>query len=190
MKKRLVNQKQLSQILDISPQAVGKLVARGSIIRDSVGLIDLDHPENAAYLRDKGINPRKIKISASPATLKAPASTRSGNERTISELQKIKLEKQTAKLEIEIDRLNKKLLPIEFVDGVYILHVEGLHSLLERFAATYIRDVGKKILEAGEILPAHIEEFTGFILTAMHDNKMSVMKKLEAYDPKNSPGRF
>ena len=86
--------------------------------------------------------------------------------------------------EFQADAQNKDLAPMEVIDSIHFRYLERFNSNMERLASVYIGEVGKEILEAGEILPAHIEKFLSHILNAIHDNKLAVAKEFKKYDPK------
>jgi hypothetical protein len=65
--KKQVSQKQLSQILNVTPQAVAGLTARGRLLRDNEGFYNLTAKENKSYLSEKGIDIKKIQIPETPA---------------------------------------------------------------------------------------------------------------------------
>jgi len=86
--------------------------------------------------------------------------------------------------EFQADAQNKDLAPMEVIDSIHFRYLERFNSNMERLASVYIGEVGKEILEAGEVLPAHIEKFLSHILNAIHDNKLAVAKEFKKYDPK------
>ena len=95
-----------------------------------------------------------------------------------------KLVAETKIKEFQAEAQNKNLIPTEVIDSIHFRYLERFNSNMERLASVYIGEVGKEILEAGEVLPAHIEKFLSAILNAIHDNKLAVAKEFKKYDPK------
>ncbi len=87
------------------------------------------------------------------------------------------------KKELQVLVMEKKYLPTEIVEDIYFTYLEKFNSAVERYASTYIKDTGKKILESGEVLPEHIESFTQKILETIHNNKKAVHKEKVKYEP-------
>lgn len=87
------------------------------------------------------------------------------------------------KKQMQVEILEKKYLPANFIEYCYIRYIERLHSTLERSAGVYIQEVGNAILNAGEILPEHIEKFTSLVLEAIHNNKKAVKREVDKYEP-------
>lgn len=180
---------QLSQVLGITGQAVSGLEKRGRLIRDEVGLYDLKNPENKKYVEGRGIDIKKIQIPETPAPgrpvvnrpagkIKTPA-----NNKSRSELTEENLILKNEKLRLEIAKKNKELLPTQLVEDLYITYLEKFNSTIERLAGTYIRDIGKDILEAGEVQPKHITRFINNVLEITHNNKIAVQKLFTQYTP-------
>lgn len=90
------------------------------------------------------------------------------------------------KKELQVLILEKKYLPIEFIEDVYITYLERFNTTVERLAGTYIKDIGKDILNSGEVQPKHIEAFTQKILEIIHTNKKSVHKEKIKYEPRST----
>jgi hypothetical protein len=95
-----------------------------------------------------------------------------------------KLVAETKIKEFQAEAQNKNLIPFETIDNIYFRYMERFNSTVERIASVSIGEIGKEILEAGEVLPAHIEKFLSMILNAQHDNKLAVAKEFKNYDPK------
>lgn len=90
------------------------------------------------------------------------------------------------KKELQVLILEKKYLPTDFIEDVYITYLERFNTAVERHAGTYIKDVGKDILEKGEVQPIHIEMFTSKILELTHNNKKAVHREKIKYEPRST----
>ena len=86
--------------------------------------------------------------------------------------------------ELKADALEKKLLPTDFVQDHLFRYIEKLNSNIERTASVYVTDMGKQILSDGEVLPKHIEKFTGDCLALIDDTKKAIVKAIKKYEPK------
>jgi len=159
------------------------------LVRDEDGLYNLSDPENRSYLKEKGIKISEIKIPETPAAgrpvvnrpagkIKTPA-----NNKSRSELTEENLILKNEKLRLEIAKKNKELLPTQLVEDLYITYLERFNTTVERLAGTYIRDIGKDILEAGEVQPIHITRFINNVLEITHNNKQTVQKLFTQYTP-------
>lgn len=90
------------------------------------------------------------------------------------------------KKELQVLILEKKYLPTDFIEDVYITYLERFNTTIERLAGTFIKDIGKDILDRGEVQPKHIEAFTTKILEVIHNNKKSVHKEKIKYEPRST----
>ena len=185
-----LNQKQLSQVLNISSQAVGGLTTRGRLVRDAEGLYNLSDKENKAYLKEKNIDLKKIQIpEIAPAgrpvqnkpqgKIKTPIN---GIDKSGAELNRELTQKKIEKLNFEMEIKKKKYLPTDFIENQLVSYIAKLNSNIERTAATSIKDMGKKILDAGEVNSAMITEWTNLFLTLCHNTKIQVLNELKNYN--------
>jgi len=177
--------------LSISPQAVNGLTTRGRLVRDNSGMYDLSNKENRSFLKERNIKISEIKIPETPAPgrpvvnrpvgkIKTP---HNGIDKTQSDLKKENIELKNEKLRLEIARKNKELLPTQLVEDLYITYLERFNTTVERLAGTYIKDIGKDILDKGEVQPIHITRFINNILQITHNNKQTVQKLFSEYTP-------
>ena len=90
------------------------------------------------------------------------------------------------KKELQVLILEKKYLPVEFIEDVYITYLERFNTTVERLAGTFIKDIGKDIIDRGEVQPKHIEAFTTKILEIIHNNKKAVHKEKLKYEPRSN----
>ncbi len=123
MKKRELSQRQLAEILRVSPQAVGKATAKKALFRNKVGLYDLSHPVNRAYLLERGLAPSRIRIPR-PGTpgrpVKGTASARgpvtvavrTGRDIDKSELKKEKVARQCLLLQEQNESVFENHVPV------------------------------------------------------------------------------
>lgn len=91
-----------------------------------------------------------------------------------------------AKMDIEemkVLTMQKKLFPADFIEYVFISHIEKLNSTIDRLASTAIQDIGNSILEAGEVKAEHIEKFNNIILEACFNTKKIIKKEKDKYEP-------
>lgn len=203
----LITPTELARRCDITKMAAFKAIESGLIpfiLQGKRKMIDLDDPAVIEYMRgdyrqrdaakkndsepSQMLDKKQVKPKpASKSGPRKPAKSVQASELPTLDAHEMKRRSQFAdmrKREIQVETLQKKRLPVEFIDGVYIRFMEEFYSHMERHAATYIRDVGKKILESGEITGAHIEEFTEYILRAMHENKIKIDKYIDEYEPR------
>ena len=187
--KKQVSQKQLSQILNVTPQAVGGATARGLLFRDDSGLYDLTNKENAAYLKSKNIDIKKVSIPETPAPGRPVANRPQGkiksgviSDKSNAELNRELTQKKIEKLNFEMEVKKKKYLPTDFIENQLVSYIAKLNSNIERTAATSIKDMGKKILDAGEVNSAMITEWTNLFLTLCHNTKIQVLNELKNYN--------
>lgn len=186
-----LNQKQLSQVLNISSQAVGGLTTRGRLVRDEQGFYNLSDPENRSFLKERNIKISEIKIPETPApgrpVVNRPAgkikTPHNSNDKTQSDLKKENIELKNEKLKLELARKRKELLPVAIVEEIYITYLERFNSTVERLAGTYIKDISKDILDKGEVQPVHITKFINHVLEITHNNKLAVQNKFTEYTP-------
>lgn len=196
MKDLKVNQKQFGEILGVNPSSVDAARRKGYIVRDADGLYNLKIAENKSYIKDRGIDIKKIKIpSVLPAGRPLPGrkptgeikSPSTGIDKTQSELQKEYLQKRIAKLELERDIKLKKYLLTDFIEHFLFKYLESLNINIERTASVGIGDFSKKIIDAGELTQAIRVEFTNLFLSTIHRTKQQIINEIKNYDP-NSGG--
>jgi len=123
MKKRELSQRQLAEILRVSPQAVGKATAKKALFRNKVGLYDLSHPVNRAYLLERGLAPSRVRIprpgvpgrpvkgtahTRGPVVVTAPA----GRDIDKSELKKEKIARQCLLLQEQVKVIFEGHIPV------------------------------------------------------------------------------
>jgi hypothetical protein len=106
-----------------------------------------------------------------------------GNDKTQSDLKKENIELKNEKLKLELARKRKELYPFSVIEDVYITYLERFNTTVERLAGTYIKDIGKDILNSGEVQPVHITKFINHILEITHNNKLAVVKMFTEYKP-------
>ena len=88
--------------------------------------------------------------------------------------------------EARANHAEKKLVATEFVQTYLFKYIENLNSNIERIAAVQLKEVGKSIIEEGEVKPVHITKFTNQVLEVIHLTKKNIIRELEKYEPKNS----
>jgi hypothetical protein len=185
----------------VTRQAVHKAITQGLIPYGKKGdkkYLDLDNPAVQEYIH--GTNRQREAVAASKKQSGKPTKTQTQAKLPAGKqgkpaapspdenLEPYEMNRRAKfadmrKRELQVLVMEKKYLPIDLIDAVYIKHLENFHAIIERTASTYIQDIGKKILEAGEILPEHIEKFTALVLEAMHNNKKQIRKFVNEYEP-------
>ena len=191
MKEKLVTVSQLGELLNIKSQGIYSKIKSGQIVRREDGFIDILEPVNLTYLKEKKINAKTVKIPSEgkpgkPITPREPGTIKTVNNKSRSELNEENLILKNEKLRLEIARKNKELLPTQLVEDLYITYLERFNTTIERLAGTFIKDIGKDILDRGEVQPKHIEAFTTKILEVIHNNKKSVHKEKIKYEPRSN----
>ena len=182
-------------------QAVHKAISEGLIpfvLQGGKKLVDLDNPHVKAYIRDNNrqreqakkkdtskLQEKKLSKSKIPSKLRDEIS---GNVEELSDFEiKQRIKKaELRKKELQVLILEKKYLPTDFIEDVYITYLERFNTTIERLAGTYIKDIGKDILDKGEVQPKHIEAFTTKILEVIHNNKKSVHREKIKYEPRST----
>lgn len=182
-----VNQKQFSEILNVTPQAIGDHTKRGRIIRDdNTGLYDLSHKENRAYLKEKGIDVKKISIpkptpAGRPVVSRPQGKIKSvnpGSEETQSDLKKENIRLKNEKLKAELEIINRNFIPCDFIESQLMRYIAKLHSNIERTAMTNLITIGKEILVAGEVTAPIIEKNLNTYLTLCHNTREEMLREL------------
>lgn len=182
-------------------QAVHKAIDEGIIpftLQGKKKMVDTDNPHVQGYIRDNNrqreqakkkdtskLQEKKLSKSKIPSKLRDEIS---GNVEELSDFEiKQRIKKaELRKKELQVLILEKKYLPVEFIEDVYITYLERFNTTVERLAGTYIKDIGKDILDKGEVQPKHIEAFTTKILEVIHNNKKSVHKEKLKYEPRST----
>ena len=182
-------------------QAVHKAIAEGIIpftLQGKKKLVDLDNQHVQGYIRDDNrqreqakkkdtskLQEKKLSKSKIPSKLRDEIG---GNIEELSDFEiKQRIKKaELRKKELQVLILEKKYLPTDFIEDVYITYLERFNTAVERHAGTFIKDVGKDILEKGEVQPIHIEMFTSKILELTHNNKKAVHREKIKYEPRST----
>ena len=182
-------------------QAVHKAIAEGIIpftLQGKKKMVDLENKSVQGYIRDNNRQRDQAKKNDTsklqerkPAKPKIPSKLMDeigGNIDDLSDFdikQRIK-KAELRKKELQVLILEKKYLPTDFIEDVYITYLERFNTTVERLAGTFIKDIGKDILNSGEVQPKHIEAFTQKILEIIHTNKKSVHKEKIKYEPRST----
>lgn len=184
-----------------SRQAVHKAMKEGIIpftFQGKKKLVDLDNPHVQGYIRDDNRQREQAKKKDTSKLQEQKLSKTKiqsklqdeigGNIEELSDFEiKQRIKKaELRKKELQVLILEKKYLPTDFIEDVYITYLERFNTTIERLAGTYIKDIGKDILDKGEVQPKHIEAFTSKILEAIHDNKKLVYKEKLKYEPRST----
>lgn len=189
----LITQIKFAEQTGISRQGISKALKNGLLPYVENGnkkMIDLNDPAVKSYIKNSSNqrevykNQSEVKQPKKPKT-KEPAEV--GQSET-DDLSPHEINRQTKiadmrKKQMQVEILEKKYLPADFIEYCYIRYIERLHSTLERSAGVYIQEVGNAILNAGEILPEHIEKFTSLVLESIHNNKKAVKREVDKYEP-------
>jgi len=203
----LVTPTELARIIEshtgepFTRQAVHKAINEGLIpfvLQGKKKLVDLDNPHVQGYIRDDNrqreqakkkdtskLQEKKLSKSKIPSKLRDEIS---GNVEELSDFEiKQRIKKaELRKKELQVLILEKKYLPTDFIEDVYITYLERFNTTIERLAGTFIKDIGKDILDKGEVQPKHIEAFTTKILEVIHNNKKAVHKEKVKYEPRSN----
>lgn len=203
----LISPTELARIIEqqtgepFTRQAVHKAIAEGIIpftLQGKKKLVDTDNPNVQSYIRD---NNRQREQAKKNDTSKLPKQKHDktkipsklqdeigGNLEELSDFEiKQRIKKaELRKKELQVLILEKKYLPVEFIEDVYITYLERFNTTVERLAGTHIKDIGKDILNTGEVQPKHIEAFTTKILEIIHNNKKSVHREKIKYEPRSN----
>ena len=203
----LVTPTELARIIEshtgepFTRQAVHKAINEGLIpfvLQGKKKLVDLDNPHVQGYIRDDNrqreqakkkdtskLQEKKLSKSKIPSKLRDEIG---GNIEELSDFEiKQRIKKaELRKKELQVLILEKKYLPTDFIEDVYITYLERFNTTIERLAGTFIKDIGKDILDKGEVQPKHIEAFTTKILEVIHNNKKAVHREKIKYEPRSN----
>ncbi|HPA72829.1 MAG TPA: hypothetical protein PKY31_11200 [Spirochaetota bacterium] len=191
---KLATRQQVAELLGVRPQSVDGMVQRGRLFRNEGGLFDLAHPDNAAFLKEKGVKVGSVKIpGAKPAGRPLPGkqapgtitTAAAGPRLTASEQRERNLKLKNEKLALEIEYRKGRLYPIEFIDGVIFRYLEKLHTNIERVASVCLDEIGGRILEAGRVTPGIETDHLNNFLKCIHDTKTVFAAAVENFDPRN-----
>jgi hypothetical protein len=203
----LVTPTELARIIEshtgepFTRQAVHKAINEGLIpfvLQGKKKLVDLDNPHVQGYIRDDNRQREQAKkndtaklLKQKPVKTKIPSKLRDEIGGNIEELSDFEIKQRIKKAELrkkelQVLILEKKYLPTDFIEDVYITYLERFNTTIERLAGTYIKDIGKDILDKGEVQPKHIEAFTTKILEVIHNNKKSVHREKIKYEPRST----
>ena len=182
-------------------QAVHKAINEGLIpfvLQGKKKLVDLDNQHVQGYIRDNNRQREQAKKNDTSklsekkqGKIKIPSKLADEIGADIEGLsdfdikQRIK-KAELRKKELQVLILEKKYLPTDFIEDVYITYLERFNTTIERLAGTFIKDIGKDILDKGEVQPKHIEAFTTKILEVIHNNKKSVHREKIKYEPRST----
>jgi len=182
-------------------QAVHKAIDEGLIpftLQGKKKMVDTDNPHVQGYIRDNNRqreqakkNDTSEKQKQKPTKPKIPsklADEIGGNIEELSDFeikQKIKLADMRIK-EARANHAEKKLVATEFVQTYLFKYIENLNSNIERIAAVQLKEVGKSIIEEGEVKSVHITKFTNQVLEVIDSTKKNIIKELEKYEPKGN----
>ena len=186
MKEKRINSKQMSEILGISPQAVTGLASRGRIIRDEVGLFDLNHPENHSFLKERGIKISAIKIpdalpAGRPVAPRKQGTPAARSDETQAELKRENIRLKNEKLKADLEIINRNYVPHDFIESQIMTYITRLHTTVERLAMTSIQDYGKTILADGEVTQKTITDFVNLYLSAIHNTVQGYLAELKKF---------
>ena len=203
----LISPTELARIIEqqtgepFTRQAVHKAITEGSIpftLQGKKKLVDLENPHVQGYIRDNNRQREQAKKKDTsklqdkkPVKPKIPSKLQDeigGNLEELSDFeikQKIKLADMRIK-EARANHAEKKLVATEFVQNYLFKYIENLNSNIERIAAVQLKEVGKSIIEEGEVKSIHITKFINQVLEVIDNTKKKIIKELENYEPKNS----
>lgn len=202
----LISPTELARIIEqqtgepFTRQAVHKAIDEGLIpftLQGKKKMVDTDNPHVQSYIRDNNRQREQAKKKDTsklqkqkPDKIKIPSKLQDEIGSNLEELSDFEIKQRIKKAELrkkelQVLILEKKYLPVEFIEDVYITYLERFNTTVERLAGTFIKDIGKDILDRGEVQPKHIESFTTKILEVIHNNKKSVHKEKLKYEPRS-----
>lgn len=183
-----VNQKQFSEILNITPQAVADHTKRGRIVRGADGLYDLSDKENKAFLKERNIDIKKIKVPEPTPAGRPVVSRPQGNVKSVipdnetqSDLKKENIKLKNEKLKAELEIINRNYIPCDFIESQLMRYIAKLHSNIERTAMTNLITIGKEILVAGEVTGPIIEKNLNTYLSLCHNTRLEILRELDNF---------
>ena len=185
----------MSEILGISPQAVGKAAARGTLSRNKDGLYDLSDPVNKDYLREKGIAVSKITIPQTRPAGRPPRGEQRATgtiktpshyiDKSAAELQKIYKIAMIEKVKLETRIKREMWVPAEEQRFLFQDFALRMTRQLEMVLGGILQDAGSDIIEQGHvsgplIFKAHgelIEKAINPAIESFNKNLMQLQKK-------------
>ena len=196
-----VNPTDFARICGVTKQAIFKALSDGVIPFTPVGkkkMIDINSPAAQMYMNAPGrklcldipSKKREEKPPITPRPAKLPniktidyRSPSANDDESLYELNNRAKHAEARIKEAKAAALEKKLLPIDFIEDGLFRYIEKLNSNIERSASIFISEVGQRILESGEIMPEHTEKFVSMILNLIHETKINIRKEIEKYEP-------
>jgi hypothetical protein len=182
MKKKELSQRQLAEILRVSPQAVGKATAKKALFRNKVGLYDLSHPVNRAYLLERGLAPSRVRIprpgvpgrpvkSTASARGSVTVTTPAGRDVDKSELKKEKVARQCLLLQEQVKVIFEGHVPVSacrlYLDLYSKFTAEEYETFIGEASAALQAHFGIKLDDdKGAALAAAIRRETDSVLQA------------------------
>lgn len=174
-KNKLLTAQELADLVGCSRRNIYSSRDRGLLVCDDKGLFDISVKVNAAFIEER--KEGKVKQGR-------PVNVENNLSMTEVNLAKKKADAELAKMRVEYAK--KKLLSTDFVEEKLITYIEKLNSNIERTAATSIKDMGKKILDAGEVNSAMITEWTNLFLTLCHNTKIQMIEEIKNFNPQEN----
>ena len=187
----LITPAELARRTGMTRQAAHKAVAEGLIPHTLQGkrkMIDFDDPAVIEYTQSdswqREVKPGSKSKDGQKKQPKIVNTSEDGEDLSPHEINRRTKIAEMRRKQMQVEILEKKFLPAEFIEDSYIRYLERLHSTLERSAGVFIQEVGSAILNSGEILPEHIERFTSLVLETIHNNKKAVKREVAKYEPR------
>lgn len=203
----LISQSEFARIIEketgepFTRSAIHEAIKEGLIpytLQGKKKMVDLDNRAVQGYIRDNNRQREQAKKKETsklpekkqekpkiPAKLQDEIGTNIEGLSDFEIKQKIKLADMRIK-EARANHAEKKFVAAEFVQTYLFKYIENLNSNIERIAAVQLKEVGKSIIEEGEVKPIHITKFTNQVLEVIDTTKKNIIKELEKYEPKGN----
>lgn len=184
----LITQIKFAEQTGITRQGISKALKNGLLPYVENGnkkMIDLNDPAVKSYIKNSSNQREVYKNQSEVKQPKKPKIVDTSEDGLVSMHDIVRRDKiaQMKLREAKAAAAEKVLLPTVFIEDGLFRFIERLASNIERSSSVYIQEVGAQILNAGEILPEHIETFVNAMLKLTHDTKRKIEKEIKEFEP-------
>lgn len=192
MKSKGLSIQQFSEITGRSRGTIYREIKVEAIVREADGSILPTRPENRAYLKAIGIDPRSLVIpeprfpGRRPSGAPAPAPRADIAARlSREELNRAYKAAQIAKLELDTRIKLEKWLPLEIALDSFGRYAGALQNTIIRSLNTFLNDMAGEIITAGECTSDVSWKAEKMIITMLNDARAAFFADLKGIQSKS-----